>query len=491
MTTTRSLYTRCNYQVNQTPTWKMLSNDQCEDIYLTAVELLERTGVDIYSAEALDILAGAGCWIDGNRARFPGHLIEQAVQAAPRRVTLCNRGGQRALRLEATNVYCGPGANNKMLVDPASGELRQAVKNDVASTAKVCDALKNIDFVMSNGIPSDVSPALSKAYAFEALVTNTAKPIVQDCGSVAEMQDIIDMAAAVAGDLDKLQQNPFLALQVATEGGLIHSAAALEQVICAAKNSIPLIYNTQVVAGVTAPASVAGALVVALADVLVGVVLSQQVRSGAPVIAGGFLTIRDEGCDKSYGAPELSMLATGLANVLRYIGLPSFSSAGGTDAKLSDSQMGMELAFSLLHAGLGGINVINGCGQLESGKTGSLEMIVMSDEVMGMVKRILRGIEVNEERLARGVVDRVSPGGHYLGEDHTMKFFRKEFWWPTLMSRNRFKDWEALGSKSLGQRVHEKTETILSTHTVEQLPEATLARLKEILDKAEARKAAK
>jgi trimethylamine--corrinoid protein Co-methyltransferase len=485
--TTKSLYSQANYEVNQTISWKMLSDDQCENIFLTALEILERTGVEIANKEALDLFEKAGCWVDDNRVRIPSSLTEWAVRTAPSRITICDRNGKRALSLETTNVYFGPGYENVNVLDPLTGSLRKPVKDDVVNCAIVCDALKNIDFAMSNGQPTDVNPALAEVHAFEALVSNTTKPVVQSVKTLAQAQAVVDIASSIAGGLRELQKNPFLVLHIQTEGTLIHSDETMAKVIFAAQNGIPFIYNTKLIAGDTAPATPAGAIVLALADVLTGTILSQLVRQGAHIIAGGLFTIDDQDNEiLPLGAPEVELMGTGFANVLRHLRLPNFGFAGATDAKISDAQMGLESAFSILHAGLSGTNLIHGCGQMEYGLTGSLELLVMGDEAMGMTRRIMKGIETNEERLARGVIDAVQPGGHYLGEEHTMKYFRSEVWWPTLMNRKRIDDWKAEGAKPMGQRVKEKTQDLLKNHLPTKLTADKVAEIQAIVAKAEA-----
>lgn len=488
MNTTKSRFTRANYAVNQTTVWEMLSEDQCEELFMTTLEVLERTGAEIQNKEAREIFEKAGCWVDGNRVRIPSALSEWAVRSAPSRVTVCDRNGKRALKLETTNAYYGPGQGNTYVLDPLTAERRKPVKADVVKTGVVCDGLKNVDFVMSNGLPTDVKASTEEVHAFEALVTNTTKPIVQSIQGIEQAQAILDIATAVAGSLREFQKNPFAVFLIETQGTLVHSDETLAKVMFAARNKVPYIYATKLIAGETSPATPAGAIVVALADVLVGILLGQLVRQGAPVIAGGFFTIKNQETGiLPFGAPEISLMGTGMANVLRFLGIPSFGFAGATDAKESDAQMGLEAAFSILHAGMSGTSLIHGCGQLEYGVTGSLELLVMGDEVMGMTRRMMRGVEVNEERLARGVIDVVQPGGHYLGEEHTLKYFRTEFWWPTLMNRTRIADWEANGSKSLGQRVKEKTQSIINTYHSEKLPPEVLGKIKAILDKADGR----
>lgn len=486
MCTTRSNFTRSDFEVNQTISWEMLSDDQCEEILMTALEVLERTGADILNKEARDIFLEAGCWVDGTRVRIPSSLTEWAVRTAPSRVTLCDRNGKRALRVETTNAYYGPGQGNSFILDSQTGERRAPVKSDVANTGIVCDALDNIDFALSNGYPTDVNSATADLHVFEALLTNTTKPIIQPMQDVKQGQAILDMGAAVAGGLRELQKNPFFVFLIDTEGTLVHSDETLAKVIFAAKNRVPFIYNSKLILGDTAPASPAGAIVVALADVLVGILLSQLIHQGTPVFAGGVFTINDqENGMLPWGAPEVSLVGTGMDNVLRHLRVPSFGFAGASESKISDAQMGLEEAFSMLHQGLSGTNLIYGCGQLEYGLTGSLDMLAIGDEIVGMTRKIIKGIEVNEERTARGVIDAVQPAGNYLGEEHTLKYFRTEFWWPTLMNRDRIKDWTEAGCKSLGQRAKEKIQSILQTHQGEKLPEDVLTELKAIIEKAE------
>ncbi len=487
MQTTRSHYTRANYEVNQTTLWKILGDDQCEEIFMNAMEVLERTGAEVLSAEARKIFEEAGCWVDGNRVRVPSALSEWAARVAPSRITLCDRNGKRALRVETTNAFYGPGEGNAYVIDPLTDERRKPLKADVAVTGLLCDGLKHVDFAMSNGLPTDVKATMADVHAFEALATNTVKPIVQSVQGVKQGQAIIDIAAAIAGSLKEFQKNPFMALLIQTEGSLVHSDETLAKVILAAKNGVPFIYNTKLIAGDTAPVTPAGAIVVALADVLVGILLGQLVRQGAPVIGGGCFTIDDkQNGILPYGAPEASLMGTGMANALRYLRVPSFGFAGASDAKESDAQTGLELAFSILHAGLSGTSLIHGCGQLEYGLTGSLQVLVMGDEVMDMTRRIIKGIEVNEERMARGVIDAVQPGGNYLGEEHTLKYFRAEFWWPTLMNRCRIEDWARSGEKTMGQRAQEKAQSIIKAHQPEKLSEDILAKIRTIVEKTEA-----
>ncbi len=486
MFTTRSLFTKAGFQVNQSIQWQMLTDDQCEEIVMSAMELLERTGADVKSTAARELFKEKGCWVQGERVRIPSVKAEWALKSAPSRITVCNRNGKRAMLLESNNVHFGPGFGNDTTVDVNSGETKKTTKTDVANVAKICDGLPHIDFLMNNGLPTDVAAGVAELHAFAALATYCAKPIVQEVKNAFQAQAVIDMAATVKGSFEGLQQDPFLVLYVKNNEALVTTADAMDVVMLAAKNGIPVVCGNDLITGLTVPQESASALVVAIANSLAALTLSQLANAGAPFITGSFFSINDTKNEVvPYGAPEVSMLGAGMANVLRYLRIPSFTFAGGSDSKISDAQMGLEATFSILHAGLAGTSMVYGAGQMESGLLSCPYLIVLADEVMGMTRRIMRGVEMDEDRLCRGVIDDVQPGGHYLGSPHTRYYFKEEQFWPTLMNRNRIDDWIAAGSKTLGQRTVEKTKDLLNFYEGAPLADSVLAKFDEIIAYAE------
>ncbi|MGI6684711.1 MAG: trimethylamine methyltransferase family protein [Bacillota bacterium] len=464
--TSKSLYVRANYQVNQTPQFRMLSNDQCEEIYLSALEILERTGVTVENKELLELYGDKNCWIDGNRVRFPAYLVQWALRTAPCRVVLSNREGKRSLFLEANNIYYGTGAYTKFVLDLDTGERREATAEDHEKTARLSDGLSNIDFL--TGCLAD-------------LVKYTSKPVIHNFSDLDDGQKMVEIGAAVAGGLSALQQKPFFSFHVESASPLL-PGDTWDKVKFAAQNRIPLIYSSNALAGSEAPVTLSGYLALILADSLAALITSQLVNEGAPFILGVSMGLegQEEGV-KSVGAPEHSLISAGLANISRYLNIPSFITGGMTDAKTFDAQASIETAFSLLAGGLIGPNLVAGCNILEFGNTSSLDLLVMNDEIIGMVKRILRGIDVNDDTLAVDAIDEVGPGGHFLGSEHTMRYFRKETWWPTIINRLRHADWVKAGEKTFAQKAKEKAARVLGNHQPEPLPEAVLEKISAIL----------
>ncbi len=491
--TSLEAYTRSRYRVNDSPEFCLLSEGQRADIFYAALEILERTGARIYDEEVRDILSGAGCWLDGDRVRIPMGLSQWAVRTAPSRIALYDQKGNRKLLLGGNNTYYGPGPSNTYHRDPHTGERRRPVLEDKGIVARVCDALPNIDFVQDLGTPVGMTDTLADVYTFGELVKNTNKPIVHWGFDIDQYQDILDIAVCVAGSMEELQKRPFLALYSEPSSPLLHAQEAIGKAVFAGRHKVPVVYTPCVMAGATTPATLAGTIAMGIAESLVGIVVSQLVREGTPIIMGGVYAIMDMKTTVfSYGSPEFHTMQAGIAEVAGYMDIPVFGTAGCTDSHILDGQAGGEAAMSILMAALSGANLVHDLGYTGSGSTGSLEQLVMDDEIVGMVKRFMQGIKVEDETLALDVVDKVGPGGHFLGEKHTLDNFKKETWFPTLINRMRHDGWQKMaGGTSMGDRVREKLQQIIQDHKPEPLSDEKGQKIEEILARAEKREARK
>ncbi|MBS4024298.1 MAG: trimethylamine methyltransferase family protein [Clostridia bacterium] len=488
----KSLYVNSHYAVNQTVHASVLSDDQCREIVSSAIEVLERTGADVFDEKALKLFADNGCWVEGNRVRIPSGLTEWAINTAPSRVVLADRDGKRKLFLEGSNSYYGPGPTNTYFIDPFTSERRKPLKEDKVNVAKVCDALPNIDYVMDLGTASNVTANLADVHAFQAMLLNTTKPIVHWGFGIEQYEDIVNMCIAIAGSLEKLQQAPFIALYSESSPPGLHSSEGIGKAMWVAEKGLPLVYTPCVMAGATAPATMAGTLVQSLAESFIGLVASQLIRKGTPFILGGVIAIMDmKSTILSYGSAEFHLLQGAMANLGQYMKIPVFGTAGCTDAKTLDGQAAIESSLSIMMAASMGANLVHDVGYTEYGATGSLFQVVLGDEIIGYVKRIMRGIEVTDETLALDIIDNVGPGGHFLGEMHTMQNFKKETWFPTLIDRTRYDEWKMKGGLSMGDRIKAKTQDIINQHQPKQLCADVVEKINQIVAGAEAREAAK
>jgi len=475
-----------NYVARVAPGLQVLSDDQKARIHGATLEVLRRTGVRVLVPEVRELLGRAGCWVDGERVRMPPHLIEWAIRVAPKRIAMCDRDGAAAMFLEGYRSYYGTGSDTPFVIDAYSGERRPSVLSDVANVARLVDALPHISFLMCMGIASDVTASISDLYHFKAMVGNSTKPIVYTAWSVENLRAIIEMAEAVAGGAEALQRNPFCALYAEPIAPLTHGRESCEKLLYICGKGLPVVYTPGLITGASSPVTRAGAVAQANAEVLSGLVICQLIREGTPVVAAGsgMMTMDMSTMLASYGAPEFMLDWCALSEMGHYYGLPIFGFAGVTDAKVFDQQAAAEGTMWVLLAAQSGGNLVHDMGYIESGLTTSYEMLVSMDEVVGMVKRFMEGVEVSEEDLALDVIDQVGPGGHFLGEMHTVRHFR-ENWYPRLHDRRNRVGWEEAGRRTLGDRARAQVQEILENHRPPPLDGAVSGQLDAILQRVE------
>jgi len=488
----------CNTQLNndflvrRRPQLQLLSFNQINQIHLSSLEVLERTGINVLLPEAIDILRQAGADVtDKNRVRIPSYLVEEALRLAPSRITISDRKGKPTMYLEGHNTYYGTGPTMQYVIDVDSGKRRDSSKEDIEKAALICDYLDNIDFVLTMGMTGSINPSTSgmdpqitDRYDFEAMLSNTTKPLIFSNWSLEGLSDCYDMAVAVRGSAENFRRNPFIIHYAEPTTPLIHTQEPLEQLLFCAEKGIPIIYVSGPVMGGTSPVTMAGTLVISNAEFLSGLVIAQLKRKGAPVIYGGGGSPLDMRSSVNvYSGPDFCLNHIALKEIASFYGLPDFNTGGCTDAKVLDQQAAMEAALSLFQAGLVGSNLVHDIGYMESGLTACWELIILADEIIDEIKFFLKGIEVNKATLAIELIDKVGPGGNFLTEEHTLKHF-KEIWYPKVMNRDNYKKWVQDGSKPLDTILNEKVKWIFENHKPEPLSEEVKGEIEKILERA-------
>lgn len=471
------------------PGYRLLSDAQLEQIHCASLEILRRTGTRVFDQETVTLLADAGCVVsDGTLVRFPAAVVEEALLHAPSRVLLCDRTGAPRVHLEGHRSYFGTGSDLPNTLDLETGERRLSRLADVKNTARLVDALPNLDFAMTMALPSDVPAKTSDRRAFLAMIENTVKPVLVTTWDEGGLVDLIAMAAAVAGSPAELRLKPFLLAYLEPSSPLQHSEPVLHKMRLMAEHGLPFVYAPGSMQGGTAPVTAAGSLAMANAEVLSGLVIAQLWRKGTPFVYGsgcGPLDMRT--MVSVYAAPEFmrhSMATAELAHCLYH--LPVWGFSGCTDAKLPDIQAGIESALWILCMALSGANLVHDVGYVESGLTCSYELIVVSDEIISFVRQLLGDMSLAPEALALDTIDQVGPGGTFLTTPHTRRNFR-QIWYPRILDRRMYGDWKRAGQTTATERAREFARETLSTHQVIPLPANTLAELRAIASEANAR----
>lgn len=462
-----------------------LSEDQTRKIHWASLDILERCGAKLHHQEAVDLLKKGGAEVaDGNIVRVPSGMVEKAFSTVPKRVVLFDRHGKPVMPVEGNRCFYGPGSDTLNIIDHRTGERRKPVLRDVREGTVLCDALSNIDFVMSMVLPSDVKQTVADTHQMAVMLSNTIKPIINVSYELHGLVDSVEMAEAVMGGADALRRYPLVTCYINVISGLNHNAEALQKLLYLCGKGLPAMYIPSSTGGVSCPITPAGAVALDNAGVLLGLVLSQLKREGAPYIMPGMppspMDMRT--MTSPYGDPQRGVYHA----LARLYGLPAFGLGGCSDSKVVDQQAAAEAALTLLAESLVGGNIIHDLGYLESGLTFSLAQLAICEEMVGWIETFMGGVEVNDETLALDVIAKTGPDGQYLDTDHTYTHYR-DIWYPTLFERDTYDSWLAKGGRTLEQRAAERVEAFLSEHKPEPLPKDAAQAIGAIVEGAEER----
>jgi len=462
------------------PRMQVINQDQIDQIHCATLDVLERTGVDIPHAKALEMLSGHGARVDGDRVRMPSWMVEHAIRKAPSRVILGTRTGKRTITLERDKTYFGPSLDCVDYMDPRTHVRSRFVSENVKVTAALCDALPHMHWAMFIGMADDVSPDIADRVIARYAMEYCEKPIAFCSKDTANSKDIYEMALLLCGGKENFDLAPCLLHYSEPISPLAYFGLAVDKIIFCAQNNIPLINSPAPQAAGTAPATLAGTVVQGNAETLSGLVLHQLAHPGAPFVAGAFTTVMDMRTTVfSYGACEMSLMTAALAQMAQHYRLPFFGTAGATDAKFCDAQAGAEATFQCLTAATIGSGLVHDCGSwMDHGSLASPEFMVLTNDIVDAVDHFMHGIPLTEESLALDVIHRVGPRGHFLQESHTFNNFR-DIRYSEIFDRSILDQWKSSGSKTFEQRLQAVTLEKME-HRPEPLPEDTVKILDEM-----------
>jgi len=464
------------------PMVKMLSDEQVRAIHYATLEILSRTGVEMQDPQGRELLLEAGAWESNTRIKIPENLVTDAIANAPSRIPMHDRLGNLTMPLELGKVFFGSGSDTTFTLDVETGERRRTTAQDVENIARLCDALDNIDFVMSMGNPSDVPPDDLYIHEFIGMIRGSVKPNIYTAKNRADMEDIYRIAAAVAGGEGALREKPFFMLYAEPISPLLFPEESLQKLIFCAEKGIPAAYPPSTNTGGGGPITLAGALALGNAECLVGLIISQLIRSGTPFLYGMNTAAMDmKSAIVSYGSPEWPISLMAQMDLARYYNLPAWSAGGASDSKVVDTQAGIEMTFSILTNFLARATLVHDMGYIEYGSTSSMEALVIADEIIRETRYLTGGLDINPTTLALDAIARVKPGGGFLADDHTLDNFRTSQWIPKMIDRNRYDSWKAAGAKDMFTRANERAREILAEHELTPLSEDAEAVITEVL----------
>ncbi|MEZ5926282.1 MAG: trimethylamine methyltransferase family protein [Hyphomicrobiaceae bacterium] len=475
--------------------YKPLSESEVRRIHAAALDILERIGLADAPPSGVELLVAAGAVPQPNgRLTFPKAMIEDMIAKAGRRFPIFGQRPEHDLEPWGKRVYFGTAGAAVHMVDAVTGAYRDSTLRDLYDIARVADALEHIHFFQRSVVCRDLADPFEMDFnSCYASVLGTAKHVGTSWGDPAHVEASLEMLHLIAGGEDKWRERPFVSqsncfvvppLKFATD--------ACRCMEVAVRGGMPILLVSAGQAGATAPAALAGALAVEMAECLAGLAYVNAIRPGAPAIFCPMCFISDLRTGAmSGGSPEQALLSAASAQFAQFYDLTGATASGMTDAKVPDMQAGYERAYNLALVANAGVNMIYEAGGMMASLMGfSLDSLIIDNDIIGATQRTIRGIQVTEEALDVEAIKSICIGGpgHFLGSEQTLSLMQKEYLYPAIGDRSSPKEWSERGKPGLIERAHARLSTILGErhpqHVSRKVDDAIRARFPVRLSRA-------
>jgi len=486
LSSVRNIESKNLYKGFQGGTYKPLSDKEVHKIHSVALDILWEVGmknpIPLFQQMALE----NGCKIsqDG-RLCFPRSLVEDVIDRACKEAVLYGRDAKHDIELSDKRVSSYGAGEAVTVLDPGSSTYRPSTIKDVYDIARVVDCLENINSFSRFVVPTEITDLLSADVntAYASLM-GTSKHTALSFSAGENVRPVMEMLDIIAGGEGKFAKRPFChgggcTVVSPLQYGTDNCDVALECI----KMNAPIWVVIAPQSGATAPATLAGCLAQCLAETLASLLLVDLVKPSHPVIFGPWPFVTDLRTGAfSGGGGEEAILSAASAQITNYYGLLSSVGAGMTDSKLPDAQAGFEKGISVVMAALAGCNGISeASGMLASLMACSYESLVIDNEMLGVVMRAVKGIEVNDETLSLDVIkEAVFGDGHYLRSKQTLDTMKSEYLYPDILDRKSQLEWQIDGSFDIRKRAEEKAKNILNNHFPAYIDKRADAKIKDI-----------
>ncbi len=453
--------------------FRLLSARDIKKIHEAALEVMEEVGVRFPSNLALDVLEQAGCQVNRETmvAKLPSKLVVESLRQAPSQYLLAGRDPKDDMWIDDKTSYLSTDGCAVEVYDIETGKLRTSTKQDITDACKVADYLPEISYVWGPPVSAQDVPAITRPlHEIEASMDGTTMHIQPETVISRKIAEYaLEMAAVVAGGKEELRKRPIFSFMQCAMDPLGQDGGSLEASMVAAEWGIPTGFMPMPMSCATAPATLAGNLVVTTVDAVSPLVLMQLVNPGTPVYFAAAPTAIDlQTGGYTGGGPEDFLLAAAFSEICHFYQIPLAMGAFATGAKEPDWQAAVDNSFAGLMPVLTRTAILNGAGTLNGSKIFSLQQLIMDAEIYSMIAKVAEGIEVNDETLAVDVIKKIGPGGNYLSDKHTRRHM-KEIWRPTVYDRKPYGAWLESGKKGAFEEATEKARWILKNHEVKPL----------------------
>ncbi|RUA01249.1 MAG: hypothetical protein DSY89_05015 [Deltaproteobacteria bacterium] len=431
------------------PCIRCLTGDQCVQVHDASLKILSKTGVRVDLEAARSLFEKAGCRVlPDHRVIIPGERVQWAIDAAPDHVDIYDRTGSPAFTVgQGANhgTRFGIGVTNLYFQDPKTDAVTPFSIDHVATTARLAETLTQFDMLATPGIAQDIPPQTADLHTTLLMMANTVKPLVVLVSEHRCFRPVLDLLGQMHGNL---AERPFVMPYVNPISPLVLNEETIEKMTMAIERGLPLIFNNYGMSGATAPITPGGTLALLNAELLAGLVLSQLIRSGAPVILGSLPAGFDMRSMMSLYTPHTMLLNLACAEMMAYYGLPHSGTSGSGPGWGPDLLAAGGFWMNHFSSLLGKVGLAPFVGGNFDSMAFSPAAVVYAGEVIRLSRLFADGFSLDEPAVARDEIDTIGPGGNFLLSDLTGALFRDLSYdspiWPSMP----LDQWQTGGSVS-------------------------------------------
>lgn len=473
------------------PTLTVLADDDLEAIHLTSINILSKTGVEVCHEGARKMLHNAGAKIidETRMVYFPPELVENSLKQAPKQVKLYARNSDFDCTLEpAGKLHCRNVGGPEIIFDNDLQDYRAVTLEDLRNWTLLIDGLSNIDYCM--GIfPNNIHNSIRDIYVVSEMFQFTQKHLHVQPYSPKNIKLMMEMSQAVASAEQLPPDRPLFSVFISSKTPLCYPESEVEMLMTAGQLGVPVMLNSTPIAGGNGPVTIAGTVALLNAEILAGITIAQLANPGAPIVySPRALSLDMQTSIASAGYIENSLSnACSIQLVNKKYQIPTDMFGPMTDSHTIDLQAQTEKTYNSLLPALAGASVVSGAGMLESVGAVSATQLVIDDELMGIVKRVAKGVSVTENTLAENVIDECSKRHNFLDSEHTLENFREEYCMPELYIRTGREAWKASGKGDMIDRATNKIKRILEKHEQKKLPQEAIKAINKTIKDAESK----
>jgi trimethylamine--corrinoid protein Co-methyltransferase len=447
------------------PIYELLSEEGVERLHQASMRILSEFGIDFYDEEVRTILKTQGANVRGETVYFDPGLVDEYLAKAPSQFTQLARNPQNNVLIGGNTMVFAPVYGPPYVLDLEQGR-REAKLADFINFVKLSYLSPYIHHSGGTVVEPTDEPVSTRH--LDILFSHIKYGDKAFMGSVTAAENAADSVALceILFGAETIRKDPALLSLINVSSPRRFDDRMLGAIKVYARARQAMIITPFILAGAMGPTTIAGTVAQQNAEALAGIVLTQMIEPGTPVVYGSFLTNIDlQSGAPVFGSPESQLGLYASAQLARRYRLPFRGGGMFSSSKIPDAQAGYESVMVMLPTVLARTNfVLHAAGWLENGLVSGYEKFVCDCEILGMLHTLAKGLDLSDDSLALDAIAEVPPGGHHLGTEHTMRHFRTAFYRAEIFDYNSAEQWELNGAEDTYARAHKKVKKLLAAY---------------------------